>query len=79
MHLENTYQSRNRLAHHEPVIRRRFDETVTSIRFITQHLLSPTPMEPTPLSKLVEADLAAVMAKAQALHAQLDAFRPSPS
>jgi hypothetical protein len=76
-HLENVYQSRNRLAHHEPVVRRRFHDVMTSIRFVTRHLLAPEPSAATPLAKLVADDLAAVERKAAALHARMDSFLTS--
>jgi hypothetical protein len=35
--LEHIYQSRNRLAHHEPVLHARFDDTINAIIFATIH------------------------------------------
>ena len=36
--LEQIYQSRNRLAHHEPVLHKRFVGTMAAIEFVIQHL-----------------------------------------
>lgn len=73
--LEQIYQSRNRLAHHEPVLHKRFDDTVAAIEFVLENLESNTPSRDTPLAKLLQNDLAAVIAKADALHSRLDAYR----
>lgn len=59
-YLEPIYRSRNRLAHHEPVLSKRFSNTVSSIEFIAQNLGSEDAGEKTPLSKLLENDLAAL-------------------
>jgi hypothetical protein len=42
-HLEDIYQSRNRLAHHEPVLHRRFADTMKAIQFVIENLGSKTP------------------------------------
>jgi hypothetical protein len=73
--LEVLYQSRNRLAHHEPVLHDRFRSTVNAIRYVAQHLGAKTPSEQTPLYRLIAEDLATVEQKAAKLHAELDAFR----
>jgi hypothetical protein len=77
-HLEQIYQVRNRLAHHEPVLRKRFADTITAIEFVIQHLETAEPSSTTPLANLLADDLAHVTAKAAALHARLDAFRSVP-
>lgn len=73
--LEQLYQSRNRLAHHEPVLHRRFADTMTAIEFITQRLgvtrLSPD----SPLATILADDIVEVNAREAALRARLDAFR----
>lgn len=74
-HLENLYQARNRLAHHEPVLHGRFENAVAAIKFIVRHLHATPPSENTPLANLIDEDLKAVEAQAAALHAKLDAFR----
>lgn len=76
--LENIYQARNRLAHHEPVLHKRFSETMDSIQFVIEHLGTKKPRSDTPLAKLIDADLVDLRAKAQALHTRLDAFRSAP-
>jgi len=69
------YQSRNRLAHHEPVLRKRFSDTMNAIKFIVEHLQAEVPSDQTPLSRLIAEDMAALNVQATALHARLDAFR----
>lgn len=73
--LEQIYQSRNRLAHHEPVLHKRFTDTVAAIEFVMQNLEANLPSDSTPLAKLLKNDLAEVGAKAEALHVRLDAYR----
>ena len=73
--LEQLYQARNRLAHHEPVLHRRFADTIDAITFITQNLDTTRPHADTPLAKLVADDMAKVVDEAARLHANLDAFR----
>lgn len=73
--LEQIYQTRNRLAHHEPVLHKRFTDTIAAIEFVTQHLETARPSSATPLAKLVGDDVAEVTAKAAAFHARLNSFR----
>lgn len=73
--LEHIYQSRNRLAHHEPVLHKRFTETMSAIEFIVQRLGVSSPSHTTPLRNLLTDDIADVNAKAAALHTRLDSFR----
>lgn len=73
--LENLYQARNRLAHHEPVLHGRFNDAVAAIKFIARHLQASPPSDVTPLCRLIAEDLAAVEAQAAALHTKLDSFR----
>lgn len=75
VHLEQIYQSRNRLAHHEPVLHKRFNDTMTSIEFVIQRLEAAAPSSDMPLAKLVAGDIAGVKAKAAALHDRLDSYR----
>ena len=49
--LEHVYQARNRLAHHEPVLHRRFDDTVAAIQFISERLGELKPGPHAPLAK----------------------------
>ncbi len=74
-HLEQIYQSRNRLAHHEPVVHKRFADTMKAIDFVLQHLETTPPSSTTPLANLLAGDIADVNAKATALHARLNSFR----
>lgn len=73
--LEILYQSRNRLAHHEPVLHKRFVDTITAIRFVAEHLKANPPSAETPLARLVAEDLTALQTRANALHARLDSYR----
>ncbi|WP_208247625.1 hypothetical protein WGT02_27570 (plasmid) [Rhizobium sp. T1470] len=73
--LEIVYQSRNRLAHHEPVLYNRFTETIAAIKYIAQHLEAPTPGDHTPLYRLIADDIVSVEASAATLHSELDAYR----
>jgi hypothetical protein len=74
--LEHIYQVRNRLAHHEPVLHRRFVDTMRAIEFVVQHLETAKPDCSTPLAKLLAGDITKVKSEAEALHARLDSFRP---
>ena len=76
--LEHIYQSRNRLAHHEPVLHKRFADTVAAVEFVAQRLGMRKPDVGSPLAELLAGDLAQAKARAAALHAKLDAFRPPP-
>jgi hypothetical protein len=73
--LEHIYQARNRLAHHEPVLHRRFHDTVAAIRFLTENMgVSSTALD-TPLAKLIASDLDRVTEQARQLHDRLASFR----
>ncbi|RYE88752.1 MAG: hypothetical protein EOP19_00330 [Hyphomicrobiales bacterium] len=74
-HLETLYQSRNRLAHHEPVLHKRFHETMNAIKFIVEHLQADPPSSETPRARLVAEDIEALRIRAEVLHARLDSFR----
>lgn len=73
--LEHIYQSRNRLAHHEPVLHQRFANTIHAIEFVMQRLGLRVPNVHSPLATMLADDLAQAVAKATALHAKLDAYR----
>jgi len=74
-HLENVYQSRNRLAHHEPVLHKRFDDTLEAVEFIIENLNASSRSAETPLAKLLATEIAGVKAKSKELHDRLAAFR----
>jgi hypothetical protein len=76
--LEHIYQARNRLAHHEPVLHKRFDDTVAAIEFTSENMNAVTASKDTPLAKLIADDLDQVKDKAQRLHARLASFRQQP-
>lgn len=73
--LEHIYQSRNRLAHHEPVLHRRFADTMKAIEFFSQRLGAPKPDPKTPLATLLKEEIDALRAKEAELRARLDAYR----
>lgn len=74
-HLENIYQARNRLAHHEPVLRGRYSDAMAAIWFLVTHLQASPPNDQTPLALLILEDFEALKVQAQILHARLDSFR----
>ena len=55
--LEMVYQSRNRLAHHEPVLHKRFRETVGAIEFVIRELGTLPEEDEGPRSLLLRDDL----------------------
>lgn len=73
--LEQIYQARNRLAHHEPVLHRRFADTIAAIEYITQNLGSKSPDENLPLAKLIANDVSELKVAGQALHDILAAYK----
>jgi hypothetical protein len=73
--LEDVYQARNRLAHHEPVLHKRFRDTIAAIEFVAENLGAPVPSKNTPLAKLIADDLQVINNKATTLHGRLAAFR----
>lgn len=77
-YLEQIYQARNRLAHHEPVLQHRLTTTMKAIDFVVQHLETTPPSSATPLAKLLVADIADVNSKAAALHGRLASFQGKP-
>jgi hypothetical protein len=75
--LEDIYQARNRLAHHEPVLHKRFNDTIAGVEFVISNLGTAVPSNNMPLAKLIADDLQSVKDKASALHDRLAAFRNS--
>ena len=75
IHLETLYQTRNRLAHHEPVLHKRFRDAEASVNFIAMHLQATSPGQQTPLYRLISDEVLALNQQAQILHAKLDSFR----
>jgi hypothetical protein len=66
------------LAHHEPVLYTRFDNTIQAITFVVENLETTKPSSATPLARLVADDMADLKARAAALHCRLNAFRAAP-
>ncbi len=75
--LELIYQARNRLAHHEPVLYARFNDTMKAVKFAIENLEQTPPTPLTPLAKLLEDDIAQVEFKASILHNKLASYRNS--
>lgn len=73
--LEVIYQARNRLAHHEPMLHKRFSDTITAIEFVSENMGVAAPDKATPLAKLIATDLDSVKAVAKTLHDRLASFR----
>lgn len=73
--LEVIYQTRNRLAHHEPVLYQRFSSTISAIEFVTQRLNSTGPRADAALASLLTDEIARACALESALRARLDAYR----
>lgn len=76
--LEIIYQSRNRVAHHEPVLHKRFDDTMRGVQLVIENLGSQTPSSKTPLARLLADDISEVHARADDLHTRLAAYRVGP-
>lgn len=75
VNLENIYQARNRLAHHEPVLHKRFNDTIESIKYIIERLETKKPDQDTSLSKLLTSDISDVEQSAEQLHQSLASYR----
>ncbi len=77
-HLENIYQARNRLAHHEPVLHARFAEAVASVKYVTEQLAAPQSGPNTPLANLLADQIAEAERLANLLHDRLAAYKQNP-
>lgn len=73
--LEVIYQARNRLAHHEPVLHKRFHDVIEAITFFVREFVVVDREGPSPLSKLIANDLQQVVESERALSERLAAFR----
>ena len=76
--LEVIYQTRNRLAHHEPVYERRLDEALTAIDFVIQNLGSKQASQHTPLAKLLAYEMTHIRTQAQTLNQKFTHYRNRP-
>lgn len=74
-HLERIYQSRNRLAHHEPVLGQRFVDTMEAIEFVVQRLGMVAPRADSPLAHLLADDIAQVNARERSLRTRFESFK----
>lgn len=74
-HLEEIYQTRNRIAHHEPVYGRRLLRTETAIDFVARHLGSRGHDGATPLEKLLFTEIGELRTRANAMRERLSALQ----
>jgi hypothetical protein len=77
--LEHVYQTRNRIAHHEPVYGHRLRDTLAAIDFIVTRLEQREPNRKTPLAQLLEDEWRALSTQADDMRARIDACASSPS
>ena len=72
--LETIYQSRNRLAHHEPVLHDRFTRTIKAIEFVAPELGTHPDTGDTPLSRLLRDEIDRASGSGKGLSEHLRAF-----
>ncbi|CAG4890153.1 Abi family protein [Paraburkholderia saeva] len=75
--LESIYQTRNRIAHHEPVYGNRLDDALGAIDFIAAQLGTARSDGRTPLGKMLEKERSVLGDQAAALRGRIDALRSS--
>ncbi|UIF87919.1 hypothetical protein [Cupriavidus sp. UYPR2.512] len=73
--LEAIYQTRNRIAHHEPVYGRRLAQTEAAIDFVACQLGSSGHDGRTPLEKLLQPEMTELRERAEAMRQRLDALQ----
>ncbi|MFS8980567.1 hypothetical protein PO002_40120 [Cupriavidus necator] len=73
--LEAIYQTRNRIAHHEPVYGRRLVQTELAIDFVAHHLGNRGHDGATPLEKLLQLELKELRDRADAMRERLTALQ----
>lgn len=73
--LEAIYQSRNRIAHHEPVYGRRLAQTEAAVDFIARRLGSRGNDGATPLEELLHLELQELRDRADAMRQRLTALQ----
>lgn len=74
--LEQIYQSRNRLAHHEPVVQQRFTDTVDAIEFVARRLGQTAATADSPLAHLLADDIVAIHSAEASLRHRINAYQP---
>lgn len=74
-HLEVIYQTRNRLAHHEPVLHGRFAAAMASIQLISNELSVDSSLDENPLAALIAGDCQHVFGLETALAGRLNSYR----
>ncbi len=67
-HLQIIHKTRNRLAHHEPVLNDRFYATIGAIQFILENLNHRRPNPNSPLAKLLANDIKKATKQADKIH-----------
>lgn len=73
--LERIYQTRNRIAHHEPVYGRRLADTLSAIDFVVENFGRADATGTTPIGKLLEDERFTATRQAGELEACLTEFR----
>ena len=71
-HLQTIHKTRNRLAHHEPVLNDRFYATIGAIQFILENLNHRRPNPNSPLAKLLANDIKKITKQAENLHTMMN-------
>jgi hypothetical protein len=74
-HLEAIYQTRNRIAHHEPVYGRRLGQVEAAIEFVARNLGRTGHDELTPLEKLLQPELRVLREEADRMRQRLAALQ----
>lgn len=73
--LERLYQSRNRVAHHEPIFGRRLQETLGAIEFFLNHFDGKDANGVAHISKLLSTDFECLKESALELESRISLFR----
>lgn len=74
---EEIYQARNRIAHHEPIYDKRLERVMLAVDFVVEKFGTADSTGKTPLAKLLDDDLRALIAEAKALEQKIESFRKS--
>ena len=77
--LETLYQARNRIAHHEPVMKARLARVIAAADFVALNFHAKTPSEDAILAKMTAPYRQALKTEAAALDALLARFTVTPS
>ncbi|MBY8604161.1 hypothetical protein K7N18_04875 [Burkholderia arboris] len=78
-HMEDIYQARNRIAHHEPIYDKRLDRVLDAVEFVIRNLGKADSTGKTTLGKLLGAEMKQLSDEARALRETLARFRGAPA